>query len=67
MQIAFARSDELFGVIIQTNSSASVTAQNVYNREGDTYASLAAGVCSSNPTWSYFVYITQTYRHSWTV
>jgi hypothetical protein len=59
MQAAFGNDNYTFNVLIQSNSTPSITDRHVFNVQGDTYASLAPGVNLINPTWSYFVYILQ--------
>jgi hypothetical protein len=57
MQAAFGSKDINFNVLIQSNSTPSISSRFVINDHGDTYASLATGINAINPTWSYFVYI----------
>jgi hypothetical protein len=57
MQAAFGVGNITFSVIIQANTSSSITDKFVYNQWGDTYASFSTGTSLINPTWSYFCYI----------
>jgi hypothetical protein len=61
MQAAYGKGNETFSVVIQANSTASITYTFIYNTWGDTCASFATGVSAINPTWSYFVYILDRY------
>jgi hypothetical protein len=57
MQAAYGKGTETFNVVIQANSTASITYTFIYNMYGDTCASFSTGTSAINPTWSYLVYI----------
>jgi hypothetical protein len=61
MQAAYGEGNETFSVVIQVNSTTSITDTFIYNIWGNTYASFATGASVINPTWSYFVYILKKY------
>jgi hypothetical protein len=62
MQAAYYRKgNQTFSVVIQVNSTTSITDTIIYNNWGNTYASFATGTSVINPTWSYYVYILERY------
>lgn len=61
MQASFGVGNITYNVIIQANSTSSITGRFIYNEWGDSYASFPTGTSLINPTWSYFCYILARY------
>lgn len=61
MQASFGVGNITYGVVIQANSSLSITDTFIYNYRGDTYASFPTGTSLINPKWSFLSYMIQRY------